>query len=87
MKNSVKAMNRNGEYFRYLQQTFPRINDAKIKGPQIKELTNDRNFYEVFEVTEKTAGKHSNRLLATFWTIPKCQATDSWFSKCLKPTE
>jgi hypothetical protein len=82
MKNSVKAMNRNGEYFRYLQQTFQRINDAKIQegifvGPQIKELINDRNFYEVFEVTEKTAGKHSNWMLATFWTIPKCPTTDS----------
>jgi hypothetical protein len=30
MKNYVKAMNRNGESFPYLAQTFPRIRDAEI---------------------------------------------------------
>lgn len=60
MKNYVKAMNRNGESFRYLVQTFPRIHDAEIKevifvGPQINEIRNDRNFDEVLEGTDKTA--------------------------------
>jgi len=41
MKNFVKAMNREGEGFRYLRQMFPRISDANIKegifvGPQIR---------------------------------------------------
>jgi hypothetical protein len=60
MKNYVKSMNRNGESFRYLVQTFPRIRDVEIKevifvGPQINEITNDRNFDEVLEGTDKTA--------------------------------
>jgi hypothetical protein len=60
MKNCVKAMNRNGEGFRNLVQTFSRISDAKIKevifiGPQINEITNDRNFDEVLDATEMTA--------------------------------
>jgi hypothetical protein len=56
----VKAMNRNGDGFRYLQQNFPYISDAKIRegifvGPQINEPMIDRNFDEFVEGTEKTA--------------------------------
>jgi len=45
MKNSVKAMNKEGAGFRYLRHMVPRISDAKIKegifvGPQIRCVMN-----------------------------------------------
>ena len=49
MKNFVKAMNKTGPGFQYLQTKFPRINEAKLKerifvGPQIREVFNDDEF-------------------------------------------
>ena len=49
MKNFVKAMDRDGEGFKYLKSKFPRISEAKIKEeifvePQIRELMKDPYF-------------------------------------------
>lgn len=49
MKNFVKALTQDGDTFKYLQEKFPRISDAKIKagifvGPQIRELFKDTQF-------------------------------------------
>lgn len=48
-KTSVKLMNKEGEGFDYLKQTFPCISEAKINngifiGPQVKQLFQDPNF-------------------------------------------
>jgi hypothetical protein len=53
-------MDRNGEGFRYLQQTFLRDSGARMKegifvDPQVKELVNYRNSDEVPEGTAKTS--------------------------------
>jgi hypothetical protein len=71
MKISVKVMTRNGEGFRYLQQKFPGISDAKIKegtfvSPQIKELMTDSIVDEVPEGTEKTAREAFRLVLYNF---------------------
>jgi len=60
MKNFVKAMDKDGEGFRYLKSKFPRISDAKLKegifvGPQIRELIKDENFKIKLNDTEKRA--------------------------------
>ena len=60
MKNFVKAMNKSGDGFQYLQNKFPRISDAKIKegifvGPQIRELFNDEQFEENLNLVELRA--------------------------------
>lgn len=60
MKNFVKAMNKSGDGFQYLQKKFPRISDAKIKegifvGPQIRELFNDEQFEENLNLVELRA--------------------------------
>ena len=49
MKNFVKAMDKDGEGFKYLQQKFSSLSEAKLKagvftGPQIRELLKDENF-------------------------------------------
>ena len=51
MKNFVKAMNKDGDGFKYLRQVFPQLSDAKLKegifiGPQIRKLLDDVNFTE-----------------------------------------
>jgi len=43
MKNFAKALDKDGEGFQYLSQTFPQISAAKLKdgifiGPQIRKL-------------------------------------------------
>lgn len=62
MKNFVKAMNKEGEGFRYLRQMFPRITDAKIKegifvGPQIRHVMSDERFEDLLLGPEKIAWK------------------------------
>jgi len=60
VKNFVKALDRNGDGFRHLRATFPRVSEAKIKegifvGPQIRKLMEDRNFDAVLTDVEKVA--------------------------------
>ena len=60
MKNFVKAMDRTGDGFKYLQAKFPRISEAKIKegifvGPQIREVLNDDEFADNFNMKELRA--------------------------------
>ena len=60
MKIFVKAMDRDGDGFKYLQTKFPRISDAKIKegifvGPQIREVLNDEEFADNLNMKELRA--------------------------------
>ncbi|KAL6464577.1 hypothetical protein MHYP_G00268940 [Metynnis hypsauchen] len=62
MKNFVKAMNKEGEGFRYLRQMFQRISEAKIKegifvGPQMRHVMSDKRFEELLVGQEKIAWK------------------------------
>jgi len=59
MKNYVKALNPDGATFKYLEEKFPKISEAKIKagifvGPQIRELFRDTQF------TSKMTGLESH---------------------------
>ena len=49
MKNFAKAMDREGEGFKYLTELFPRLSEAKIKegiftGPGIRKVTRDPEY-------------------------------------------
>jgi len=53
IKIFVQTMNKAGEGFDYLRQTFPRKNEAKVKegifvGPQVKQLFQDLDFFFFF---------------------------------------
>ncbi|KAK5643931.1 hypothetical protein RI129_007776 [Pyrocoelia pectoralis] len=71
MKNLVKAMNQEGEAFKYLKTKFPKLSDAKIKegifvGPQIRELMKDGTFNRVIEGKEKAAWEAFKTIVHNF---------------------
>ena len=60
MKNFVKAMNQEGEAFKYLSSKFAVLSQAKLKegifvGPQISKLLKDEEFDHTLSGTEKVA--------------------------------
>ena len=60
MKNFVKALDKDGQSFRFLQTKFPYVSDAKLHagvfdGPQIRELMKDSSTDEILTGNEKTA--------------------------------
>ncbi|GFO21298.1 hypothetical protein PoB_004780300 [Plakobranchus ocellatus] len=60
MKNSVKALNKDGQVFLYLRQKFPTLSDAKVKegifiGPQIKAMLKDEMFLTKMTPVESEA--------------------------------
>jgi len=60
MKQFVKALNKEGECFSYIEMKFPGISDAKLKegifdGPQIRQLLNDATFVDKMNNKEKAA--------------------------------
>ena len=60
MKNFVKALDKDGQSFRFLQTKFPYVSDAKLRagvfnGPQIRELMKDSSFDKILTGNEKTA--------------------------------
>ena len=73
MKNFVKRLNKEGEDFKYLYRTFPRLSTAKLKegifiGPQIREeLMKNTDFDNCLNFHKKLLGSLSKMLLNTFW--------------------
>ena len=60
MKNSVKAMDRNGTAFLHLRQKFPLLSDATIRedvytGPDIRSLLRDEVFERIITGDEQRA--------------------------------
>ena len=60
MKNFVKALNKEGQAFKYIQQKFPQISDAKLNagifdGLQIRTLLKDKKFESTMECIELRA--------------------------------
>ena len=51
MKQSVKSLQKDGDYFKYLCTKFPKLSEAKLKegyftGPNIRKLLIDTIFVE-----------------------------------------
>lgn len=60
IKNFLKAMDKDGEGFKYLRGKFPQLSDAKVKegifvGPQIRKLMKDENYKNLRNINEKAA--------------------------------
>lgn len=60
MKQFVKALDVEGQCFKYLYSKFPKLSDVKIKegifvGPDIRALMKDDNFIETMTTVEKKA--------------------------------
>jgi len=60
VKNVVKIMDKTGRGLEYLTNKFPNVSDARVKegifiGPQIRELTQDKQFDEDLNETERNA--------------------------------
>ena len=58
MKNFVKALDKDGQSFLFLQTKFPYVSDAKLRtgvfdGPQIRELMKDSSFDEILTGIKK----------------------------------
>lgn len=71
MKNFVKALDTNGEAFKYLAQEFPQISEAKLKagifiGPQIKQLLKDSKFLTTMKTVERNAWEGFRNVVQNF---------------------
>lgn len=58
MKQFIKTLDKNGACFKYLQEKFPFLSEAKLQegifiGPQIKNLMKTTNFEEIMTNLEK----------------------------------
>ena len=59
MKQFVKALNKEGAWFKYVQEKFPymseKIKEGVFVGPQIRQLTQDAQFLSYMTDVEKKA--------------------------------
>ena len=60
IKQFVKALDKDGAAFKYLQNLFPKLSDAKVKGgifigPQVKLILKSDEFLETLSAVEKNA--------------------------------
>ncbi|GBM58866.1 hypothetical protein AVEN_87158-1 [Araneus ventricosus] len=60
MKQFVKALPKDGEYFKYPRDQFPGLSEAKLKegvfvGPDIRKMMKDENFETKMEKNERKA--------------------------------
>ena len=59
-KQFVKALDKDGAAFNYLQNLFPKLSEAKVKGsifigPQVKLILKSDEFLETLSAVEKDA--------------------------------
>lgn len=71
IKQFVKALNKDGEGFKYLRTIFPSLSDAKLKegifvGPDIRKLMKDENFDEKLSHIELAAWKSFKEVVKNF---------------------
>ena len=72
MKNFVKALNKEGQAFKYIQQKFPQISDAKLNagifdGLQIRTLLKDKKFESTMKCIELRAWQAFTRVVDGFF--------------------
>jgi hypothetical protein len=71
MKIFVNGLDKAGREFEYVRNTFSNVSDAKIKegifiGPQVRELTQDKQFDEELNVTERNSWFPFKRICKNF---------------------
>jgi hypothetical protein len=89
MKNFVKAMDRDGQGFLYLQRTFPRISNAKMKegifiGPQIRELMEDQDFERSLNESEKAVGRSFQKVVKILLGNKKAENYEDMISELIE---
>lgn len=92
MKNFVKALNKEGQAFKYLLKKFPQISDAKLHagifdGPQIRALLKDKNFDLQMESIEKDAWLAFSRVVHGFLGNKRSSEYISHVNQLLKSYE
>ena len=89
MKNIVKAMDRKGRGFTFLQQKFPRVSLEKHKaaifdGPQIRELMKDSTFDDALSATELSAWGSLKSVITYFLGKNRCEEYEKEVDELLK---
>ena len=89
MKQFVKALDTNGDCFKYLVKRFPGLTDAKIKGeifvgPQIRELMKITQFEDVMTNVEKNAWISFKEVVNGFLGNEKSSYYDKLVNNMLK---
>ena len=89
MKNFVKAMDRKGKGFTFLQQKFPRVSLEKLKagifdGPQIRELMKDSTFDDALSATELSAWGSLKSVIINFLGKNWCEEYGKEVDELLK---
>ena len=89
MKNYVKAMDRRGKGFTFLQQKFPQVNLEKLKagifdGPQVRELMKDSTFDDTLSATELSAGGSLKSAITNFLGKNLCEEYEKEVDELLK---
>lgn len=81
MKNFVKALNKEGDGFKYLKDVFTKLSDAKVKegifvGPDIRKLLNDAIFDSKLNSVELLAWKSFKDVVHGFLGNNKAENSD-----------
>ena len=89
MKNIVKAMDRKGKGFTFLQQKFPRVSFEKLKagifdGPQIRELMKDSTFDDALSASELSAWGSLKSVITNFVGKSRCEEYKKEVDELLK---
>lgn len=89
MKQFVKALDKNGDCFKYIAQKMPKLSDAKLEagvfdGPQIRTLINDVNFTAQMRNTEKDAWISFKNVCQNFLGNHKSQDYEKLVSDMIK---
>ena len=72
VKQFLKAFNKEGACFKYIQDMFPNLSAEKVKqgvfvGPQIRKLTKDLQFLSTMTNVEKSMAIFCKRFIKVSW--------------------
>ncbi|GFU68737.1 uncharacterized protein TNCV_4400151 [Trichonephila clavipes] len=92
MKQFVKALDKEGECFKYLCEQFPGLSDAKLKegifvGPDIRKPLKDETFVTKIEMKEKNAWNSFKLVVTGFIGNKKDPNYKAWLLNCYKTTK
>jgi len=92
IKNYVKALNKEGNAFKYLPLRFPYISEAKLKagifvGPRIRELLSDQDFKSKMNSVEKHAWDEFEAVVSNFLVNNKYEESQDIVRNMIKTYE
>ncbi|MGH0137166.1 UNVERIFIED_CONTAM: hypothetical protein FKN15_035896 [Acipenser sinensis] len=83
MKQFVRALDKESAAFKYLQDFFPKLSEAKVKagvfvGPQIKKILECNEFPKKLTSKEKAAWNSFVAVFGASWAITRPKTMWSW---------